>query len=392
MTRRELLIPKQLAEELLAAVSGVFVDLKSGRFGAVGDRLLPPVLSEIDQVINFGGIPLDLLRAGNRRTASTPAEASAALESGWTVQLQNAERHSLFFAQLCSRLGLDLSQASVRVNVYVTPAGREAAFGKHHDVVHALVLQVIGRKRWRVWDPAVDDPVWRMRRATHAAVLADDEPKIDTILSSGDVLFVRRGDPHEVTPTEESDSSDRSVHLTIGISSSTGHDLVRAVADEMGNDVSFRRASPLSHDRGGRVAWADSVRQAAIEWWRTVDAESLLALLDRVRAVRELPQPGIVAQKRHDSISTETTWWAVNPLVTILHDPGNNSLLVSGREVRGVSEAVAEALVAGIKDGSPGITARTLAEVSGIETEKALKLLSALADLGVLIGDAEAAN
>ena len=94
----------------------------------------------------------------------------------------------------------------------------------HFDFHDVIVVQLAGRKRWRVWAP-----LERTRRPVKsgAAIAAPrlDElgpPLVDRSLMAGDCLAVPRGFPH-ATETIDDDST----HLTIGIMALTWERVIR---------------------------------------------------------------------------------------------------------------------------------------------------------------------
>ena len=71
--------------------------------------------------------------------------------AGATMVLQGLQLTDPHLARVANNLALALDHA-VQVNAYLSPAaarGLELHFD-HHDV---FVLQLDGRKRWRVWEP-----------------------------------------------------------------------------------------------------------------------------------------------------------------------------------------------------------------------------------------------
>src|SRR6266496_5905184 len=95
-----------------------------------------------------------------------------------------------FGSQLAAELG-----HPVQVNAYVTPPQNQG-FAPHYDVHDVFVLQVAGRKRWRVHEPVLADPLgdqpWEQRRGAVAAQ-ASEAPVLDELLEPGDALYLPRG-------------------------------------------------------------------------------------------------------------------------------------------------------------------------------------------------------
>ena len=122
----------------------------------------------------------------------------------------------------------------VQANAYQTPAAARG-FAVHHDTHDVFVLQVAGRKRWRVYDPVLELPLSGQRWSPQ---LGDPGEAIrDFTLEAGDTLYLPRGWPHEATT-----SQDESLHLTIGVHPPTRLDALRAALQSSAeDDVEFRR-------------------------------------------------------------------------------------------------------------------------------------------------------
>lgn len=120
---------------------------------------------------------------------------------------------------------------SVQVNLY---AGwrEQQGFNRHCDTHDVVVLQVYGKKDWRVYEGGRPHP------------LKDDiEPNRDApqkvvwegTLQDGDALYIPRGWWHEASGVGEV-----TLHLTFGIHQRTGVNLVHWVADQLRASAEFR--------------------------------------------------------------------------------------------------------------------------------------------------------
>ena len=72
-------------------------------------------------------------------------------DAGASLVLQGLQHIDAAFAQLSTNLALDLDQP-VQVNAYISPADARA-LDMHFDFHDVIVVQLAGRKRWRVWAP-----------------------------------------------------------------------------------------------------------------------------------------------------------------------------------------------------------------------------------------------
>ncbi|MFL5757038.1 MAG: cupin domain-containing protein, partial [Chloroflexota bacterium] len=127
---------------------------------------------------------------------------------GATVVLQGLHVHWLPAARYCRGLEQALGMP-VQANAYLTPASAQG-FAVHHDVHDVFVLQVAGRKRWRLYEPVLELPL-RSQRWSRA--LGDPgAPVHELVLEPGDTLYVPRGWPHEAATGDG-----ESLHLTVGL-------------------------------------------------------------------------------------------------------------------------------------------------------------------------------
>jgi lysine-specific demethylase/histidyl-hydroxylase NO66 len=122
----------------------------------------------------------------------------------------------------------------VQANAYSTPASSQG-FGVHHDTHDVLVLQVAGRKRWRLYEPLLELPLKTQR---WSAQLGDPgDPVDDVTLAAGDTLYLPRGWPHEAVAADAD-----SLHVTVGLHPPTRIDALRDALADCADDVEFRRA------------------------------------------------------------------------------------------------------------------------------------------------------
>jgi hypothetical protein len=126
-------------------------------------------------------------------------------------------------------------QIHTGVNAYMSFA-KGGAFKPHWDVHDVLVVQVHGKKRWRVWKAEVPHPIEMADQSNLDASVAVDQ-EVD--MAPGDVLFIPRGEPHAAAV-----STNHSVHLTIGLLSQTGIDFLDHLHKEAAKDPLLRMDLP----------------------------------------------------------------------------------------------------------------------------------------------------
>jgi ribosomal protein L16 Arg81 hydroxylase len=155
--------------------------------------------------------------------------------AGATIILNQLHTRHPALAELCAALELELS-APVQTNVYVTPP-RAKGFKVHFDSHDVLVLQLHGRKHWRLFGTPIPLPL-----EEHSLLGASDPgtPIREIDLMAGDTLYIPRGILHDACACDET-----SVHAIVGLLSYTWSDLlIEALHDVILKDPRFRRSLP----------------------------------------------------------------------------------------------------------------------------------------------------
>jgi ribosomal protein L16 Arg81 hydroxylase len=145
----------------------------------------------------------------------------------------------------------------VQTNCYASFTATNG-FATHWDDHDVLVLQVHGRKHWRVFGPTRPFPT---RRDVAHPEPPTGEPMHDFILEAGDVLHVPRGWWHDANALDGP-----SVHLTFGITCANGIDFAVWAAEELRRHELARADLP-------RFADAETRRQRAKELVELLAAE-----------------------------------------------------------------------------------------------------------------------
>jgi ribosomal protein L16 Arg81 hydroxylase len=198
--------------------------------------------------------------AGGAVTAAADAAAlGAAYGRGASFRVMGLERFWPQARDLTRRLEQRLG-CPVAANLYATPAGAQGA-PRHYDNHDVLVLQLRGRKRWRIHAPVVRLPLGyvpplafegRDAELKYArggpkkgrAQVSDEEagePAHEWTLAAGDLLYLPRGYVHEARTQGEA-----SFHLTLGLHVVTWLDLLTVAAGQWAQrDVRLRRTLPV---------------------------------------------------------------------------------------------------------------------------------------------------
>ncbi len=133
----------------------------------------------------------------------TPREVMNAWRNGATLIFQFMER--IFPSVTQSVRALEArSGRHCHATAYLTPAENQA-FPAHTDSHDALIVQVLGSKRWTIWD-GIPDCIEMTSLDPYV------KPSHDLILREGDCLYVPAGTIHRVRAEGQA-----SYHVTIGV-------------------------------------------------------------------------------------------------------------------------------------------------------------------------------
>jgi ribosomal protein L16 Arg81 hydroxylase len=258
---------------------------------------------------------------------------------GATLVLQALQLYWPAAALYCRDVEKQLG-CPVQANAYQTPAAARG-FAVHHDTHDVFVLQVAGRKRWRVYEPVVELPLKDQRWSPE---LGDPgEPIRDLTLEAGDTLYLPRGWPHEATT-----SDDESLHLTIGMHPQTRLDALRSALDGCAeDDVEFRRTTTADGEGPDAVLERLAAR---------VDPEELARRLRRrfVASRRPILHDQLAQVRALDRLTLEDPLERRATVICELEETagGGVLLLFEGKELRFPSHA-ADAVRAAVEVSQP---------------------------------------
>lgn len=101
-------------------------------------------------------------------------------------------------------------QCMTGANVYLTPANSQG-FAPHYDDIEAFVLQIEGRKHWKVYAPRSAAEQLPRESSPNFAQADIGEPILDVVLEAGDLLYFPRGFIHQATTVP----GHHSMHMTL---------------------------------------------------------------------------------------------------------------------------------------------------------------------------------
>jgi hypothetical protein len=256
------------------------------------------VLNDVLEQQHFQPNRLSLVKAGKRLDASRYLDRErvnanvdaralmAELANGATLILNWCDEAHPPLREVCVYLER-MFHVHVQANLY---AGWRAdnGFDVHWDEQDNLVLQVAGRKRWKVWRPTRLYPFRRDAADTSSKTKPDEEPFWEGTLQQGDLLHVPRGWWHVAYPMDEP-----CLHLTVTVNSLTGIDLLKWFAHQMKSSEIARTALPIVASIDERRVWLDALWRDISESWAPNMTERYLADIDvraRARPALRLPE------------------------------------------------------------------------------------------------------
>jgi ribosomal protein L16 Arg81 hydroxylase len=314
--------------------------------------------------------------AGGRRLNDLvdPAALGAQYADGATLVLNAVHKLHPPVARFCRELAAELGHPT-QCNAYLTPGGRHQGFDFHHDTHDVFVLQVGGRKRWIVHDPVMRLPLASQPAAGAHLVPAGAEPLLDVELEPGDALYLPRGYVHAAVSTEVD-----SVHLTVGVLSTTWHDLLGDVVALAADEEQFRAALPVQPAEKLAEQLPDFLRRVAA-WLDALPASQLEQVVTRrlSRSVPAEPVPLLAVAAAIRDLAACTPVRPREGLAATLQVDGDSAVLtVPGRTVTlpAFTAAALRRLLAGPV---------TPAELPDLDEESALVLVRRMLREGVVL-------
>jgi hypothetical protein len=168
----------------------------------------------------------------------------------------------------------------IQVNLY---AGwrTDQSFLLHYDEHDTVILQIAGRKHWKVYQPTRLYPLEEGKDADLTEKPAG-EPIWNAIFEDGGLLYIPRGWWHVAYPVDEP-----TLHLTVGLRNRRGLDLVLWFASQLKNCLEIRQDIPFLADHETKRAYMERLRNHLFSGWSNELMDCFLASSD----ARALPRP-----------------------------------------------------------------------------------------------------
>ncbi|MDQ3850878.1 MAG: cupin domain-containing protein [Actinomycetota bacterium] len=284
--------------------------------------------------------------------------------AGATLVLQALHLHWHPAALYCRSLEASLG-CPAQANAYWTPSSAQG-FDVHHDTHDVFVLQVRGRKHWRLYEPVLELPLKDQRWSADLGPVGD--PVAAVTLEGGDTLYLPRGWPHEAAAADAD-----SLHITVGLHPPTRLDAMRAAVEACADDVEFRRTLDadglLPDDLLDRLAQRLRPEAVAARAHRRFVDGRRPVLEDQLAQVRALDELGVC-----DLVERRPT-----VIADLEATAAGATLRFEGKEVRFPAQAVDAVLAA-----HAALEPFTPAELPGLDDPGRLVLVRRLVREGFL--------
>jgi len=180
------------------------------------------------------------------------------LSNGCTLIFNACEEVYPPLRDLCVHLE-GLVHHRVTANLY---AGwrRDNGFNVHWDTQDTIILQVAGRKQWKVWKPAHPRPFHDDLADTSTP--PTEAPVWDGTLEPGCLLSIPRGWWHVAYPMDEP-----CLHLTVTVQNLNGIDFLHWLAEQMKSSEAARMEMPIAATGSEQAAWLERVRADLLAVW-----------------------------------------------------------------------------------------------------------------------------
>lgn len=173
---------------------------------------------------------------GTQRFRLLKEELYRRLDNGATLILNRLDLKCPRVAEIAAQISGLIGERTVS-NGYACFGGG-GAFGHHWDTHDVFAVQLIGRKRWKLYEPTVALPLPHQRSADRKHE-CPQVPIQDVVLEPGDILYVPRGWWHST----ETAAKEESFHIAVGVHTLKMRDYATWLCETvMGEHISARRS------------------------------------------------------------------------------------------------------------------------------------------------------
>lgn len=200
------------------------------------------------------GQPVDPARYVTPPHMGTPRVDSGGLAvcvaEGATLILNDVQEVSAKLRELM-QVFQDALHTDTYANLYAAWHSQKA-FDLHWDPQDSIILQLSGKKRWKIYKPTrlhpLEDDLEKPAQPT-------GDPVWEGVMKEGDAIYIPRGWWHVVFPLNEP-----SLHLTVSLTPPKGIDLLGWAISRLRREVQVRADLPALQDEAAQAAHMKSLR------------------------------------------------------------------------------------------------------------------------------------
>ncbi|XP_032043891.1 ribosomal oxygenase 1 [Aythya fuligula] len=198
-------------------------------------------------------------------------------QNGCSLRLLNPQAFSATVWHLLSILQ-EYFGSMAGANTYLTPPGTQG-FAPHYDDIEAFVLQLEGKKHWRVYSPRTDTEVLPQFSSANLTQAELGKPVLEVVLEAGDLLYFPRGFIHQGDCLPDA----HSLHITVSsYQRNSWGDLLEkllpaALQMALEEDVEYRQGLPM-----GYLGYMGVANSDAADTRRTAFVEKLQRLMKKL--------------------------------------------------------------------------------------------------------------
>jgi hypothetical protein len=195
----------------------------------------------------------------------------AYLNHGFSLSVTGIDRYAPHLKSLCENIAATLRE-QIKMGAIVT-TGTGGAFKLHYDPEDLVILQVEGRKRWKIFGPPVTNPVVG---APQPEPPSEDTLLFDEFLEPGDFLFLPAGHWHRCE-----NASPMSVHLGFFFQAPNGMDVIKSITAQLLADDRLRLPLTRLDDVAELSAFEADIKTRAMERINGLDLRAFFAEFER---------------------------------------------------------------------------------------------------------------
>ncbi|MND52859.1 putative ribosomal oxygenase [compost metagenome] len=290
-----------------------FQDMNLFTWESLSDIVSTHDFNELDLVFAKSQLQFNPLNRKKKKFAHTVNISkifSDYVKEGHTLILNSAHRWHPPLSKFCLSLGHELNTYT-QTNMYASWSKDKGAFGKHWDEHDALIIQLDGRKHWKMFGKADENAVSHEYSKGMSETLLSE-----FVMEKGDILYIPMGQVHSVEMED-----DISLHATVGIRRLTGLDLFAWLKEEVASLPEFRKRIPDIKDKAELTKFMEVFFKnlSTIQWDAKAgitSVESHIKSKISTRPYISFPNVGLSSENKQ----LDNKKFAINSFITYMGD------------------------------------------------------------------------